>query len=56
MVQEILFVEEKNEPCCFGRHWGDDAHAHTHTHTHTYKVKVKVKVLPMTGHEGPEGE
>ena len=21
-----------------------------------YKVRVKVKVLPVTGHEGPEGE
>ena len=21
-----------------------------------YKVKVKVKALPITGHEGPEGE
>ena len=35
---------------------GEMMHTRTHTHTHTYKVKVKVKVLPMTGHEGPEGE
>ena len=31
-------------------------HPVTFQFTHIDKKKVKVKVLPMTGHEGPEGE
>ena len=32
-------------------------HVHAHTHTWPYSVThIKSKVLPITGHEGPEGE